>query len=147
MKQENTTQLDTIDQEIIEKLKQNGRKPYRQIAKELQLSVGTITNRIQKLEKQGIIQGFQIQLDYHQLGYTLETIINMQTTQEIKTVLQKEEYRKHIITTHMTTGEYNTTIHARFKDTQELNWFLKELNNEKIVKKTNTQLIMEKLNN
>lgn len=147
MKEENSFKMDIIDTEIIRKLKQNGRIPYRQIAQELEVAVGTITNRIQKLEKHGIILGFELLLDYRQLGYMIETLINLQTTDEIKTVLQKEEYRKHMITAHMTTGEYNTTIHARFKDTQELKQFLKELNNETIVEKTNTQLIMETLNN
>lgn len=42
------TKLDTTDKQIIKKLQNNGRKSYRQIAKELQLSVGTITNRINK---------------------------------------------------------------------------------------------------
>ena len=44
MKNNNT--LDNIDPEIIKQLQQDGRKSYRQIAKELNLSVGTITNRI-----------------------------------------------------------------------------------------------------
>lgn len=45
-KMKNNNTLDNIDPEIIKQLQQDGRKSYRQIAKELNLSVGTITNRI-----------------------------------------------------------------------------------------------------
>lgn len=54
-KMKNNNTLDNIDQEIIKQLQQDGRKSYRQIAKELNLSVGTITNRINKLKNTGII--------------------------------------------------------------------------------------------
>ena len=145
MNKDNTT-LDTIDQQIIQQLQTNGRKAYRQIAKELDLSVGTITNRIQKLQKTGIIKGFQLEINHAALGYNLETIIQLQTTQNIQNTLQKQEYTKHITTAYNTTGEYNTTIKAKFKTQQELNNFLKTLTNEPTITKTNTQLILETIN-
>lgn len=85
-----TTELDNTDQEIIKQLNQNGRKSFRQIAKELNLSVWTITNRVQKLKQTGIIKGFQLQLDYTQLGYNLKTIITLQT-KDPQTILEKEK--------------------------------------------------------
>ena len=146
MKTNTQKQLDKTDKEIIKQLKQNGRKSYRQIAQQLNLSVGTITNRIQKLQKTGIIKGFQLQLNHAALGYNLETIIQLQTTQNIQNTLQKQEYTKHITTAYNTTGEYNTTIKAKFKTQQELNNFLKTLTNEPTITKTNTQLILETIN-
>ena len=148
MKQYNNTinnELDNIDQEIIQQLSNDGRKSYRQIAKELDLSVGTITNRVNKLKNEGIIKGFQLEINYAALGYTIETIITLQT-KDPQTILQKEEYKKYIQTAHNTTGEYNTMLITMFKNTEELNTFLKSLNNEKIVEKMNTQLILETIN-
>lgn len=74
-----------------------------------------------------------------------ETIITLQTKNP-QTILQKEEYKKHIQTAHNTTGEYNTMLITIFKNPEELNTFLKALNNEKIVEKMNTQLILETIN-
>ena len=51
-------ELDNTDYQIIKQLRNDGRKSYRQIAKELDLSVGTITNRVNKLKDEGIIKGF-----------------------------------------------------------------------------------------
>lgn len=117
-----TTELDNTDQEIIKQLNQNGRKSFRQIAKELNLSVWTITNRVQKLKQTGIIKGFQLQLDYTQLGYNIETFIGIDNTGNIENIIKR--YPENIIAAHKTTGQYNTLLITRFKDTTELNIFL-----------------------
>lgn len=140
MKIKNRANLDNIDYQILEQLKDNGRKPYRQIAQELHLAVGTITNRVQKLEEQGIIQGFKIQLDYQQLGYKLETIIKIEHKSSIEHIVHT--YPENIITRYKTTGKYNTTIITRFKDTLELKQFLEMLRKEENISKTYTEIIL-----
>ena len=144
MRKNNTTHPDKTDQQIIKKLQTNARKPYRQIAKELNLSVGTITNRIQKLQKTGIIQGFHLELDYAALGYNIQTIIEIDTQKDITNIIQK--YPENIITTHKTTGQYNTLLITRFKNITQLNTFLQTLTQHKNINKTNVQLILETKN-
>ena len=135
-----TNELDHTDQEIIKQLNQDGRKSYRQIAKELNLSVGTITNRVNKLRETGIIKGFQIQLDYAALGYNIETLIGIDNNGNIENIINK--YPENIITAHKTTGQYNTLLITRFKDTTELNTFLENITKEENINKTYTQLIL-----
>ena len=135
-----TNILDNTDQKIIKQLQQDGRKSYRQIAKELNLSVGTITNRVQKLKETGIIKGFQLELDYGLLGYTIETIIGLDVNGSIDNIIN--QYNNNIIAAHRTTGEYDTMLITRFKDTMELNQFLEMLREEECVNKTYTQLIL-----
>ena len=135
-----TNELDHTDQEIIKQLNQDGRKSYRQIAKELNLSVGTITNRVNKLRETGIIKGFQIQLDYAALGYNIETLIGIDNNGNIENIINK--YPENIITAHKTTGQYNTLLITRFKDTTELNNFLENITKEENIQKTYTQLIL-----
>ena len=109
-----TNELDNTDHQIIKQLQQDGRKSYRQIAKELNLSVGTITNRVQKLKQEGIIKGFQLELDYGLLGYTIETVIGLDATGNVDDLISK--YHDNIIAAHRTTGEYDTMLITRFKD-------------------------------
>ena len=140
MKTKNGFDLDMIDTEIIKKLRHDGRKPYRQIAKELKVAVGTITNRIQKLEKQGIILGFDIQLDYQQLGYTIESIIKIEHKSSIEHIVYT--YPENIETSYKTTGKYNTILITRFKDVSELKQFLEMLQKETNIHNTTTELIL-----
>jgi len=143
IKNNNNNQLDNTDEKIIKHLQSDGRKSYRQIAKELNLSVGTITNRINKLQESGIIKGFQLELDYQKLGYNLETIIELDANGSIDNIL--EQYPENIVTSYRKTGQYNTLLITRFKDTQELNQFLEMLTKEEKVNKTYTQLILENI--
>lgn len=140
-----TNELDHTDKEIIKQLNQDGRKSYRQIAKELNLSVGTITNRVNKLRETGIIKGFQIQLDYAALGYNIETMIGLEAKGDLDDIIEK--YSSNIITAHKTTGQYDTLLYTRFKDTIELDMFLKNINEEEKVNKTYTQLVLNSTNN
>ncbi len=47
--------LDPLDRRIIISLERDGRRPYREIARELDVSEGTIRQRVNRLTKQGII--------------------------------------------------------------------------------------------
>ena len=48
--------IDDIDRQILISLQQEGRKTASQIAKELHLTVPTITERIRKLQEGSVIQ-------------------------------------------------------------------------------------------
>ena len=145
MRKKTTHPIDETDKEIIKQLQKDGRKSYRQIAKELDLSVGTITNRIQKLQYEGIIRGFHLELDYAALGYNIQTIIGLDATGNINNIIS--QYPNNIIAAHKTTGQYDTLLITRFKDTTELNTFLEMLSKEENVNKTYTQLILNNINN
>jgi Lrp/AsnC family transcriptional regulator, regulator for asnA, asnC and gidA len=42
--------MDEVDDKILEKLNENARKSYREIARELNVSLTTVSNRIKKRE-------------------------------------------------------------------------------------------------
>lgn len=69
-------------------------KSYLQIADELDLSAGTITNRIQKLHDNEIIKGFQLEIDYQKLGYNIECIIELNANGSIDNILTQYHHNK-----------------------------------------------------
>jgi Lrp/AsnC family leucine-responsive transcriptional regulator len=48
--------MDELDDKILEKLNENARKSYREIARELNVSLTTVSNRIKKLEDEKVIE-------------------------------------------------------------------------------------------
>ncbi len=54
--------MDEIDQQLISLLRQNARMNVADLAHKLQVSRGTVTNRIARLEDQGIIVGYTVRL-------------------------------------------------------------------------------------
>ena len=54
--------MDETDRDLIALLRQNARMNVADLAYKLQVSRGTVTNRIRKLEDTGVIQGFTVKL-------------------------------------------------------------------------------------
>ncbi len=54
--------MDDIDQALIAQLRQNARATVAELAHRLQVSRGTVTNRIRKLEDQQLIVGYTVRL-------------------------------------------------------------------------------------
>ncbi len=69
--------LDAIDIEILSLLKQNARVKASQISEEVGLSVSSVTERIRKMEKSGIINGYTVIIDQKQIGNDVTAIMEV----------------------------------------------------------------------
>ena len=67
--------MDELDDKIIEKLNENGRKSYREISRELNISLTTVANRIKKLEDEHIIERYIPLINQEKIGYDLTAIL------------------------------------------------------------------------
>jgi DNA-binding Lrp family transcriptional regulator len=54
--------MDETDHQLIALLRQNARESIATLATKLKVSRGTVTNRLSKLEREGIIVGYTVQL-------------------------------------------------------------------------------------
>ncbi len=68
---------DDIDKSILRTLSKNGRKNYRDIAQDLNVTAQTISDRVKKLKKHGIIKRFTIDIDPIKVGYSIEFICEL----------------------------------------------------------------------
>jgi len=55
--------LDETDREILRLLLEDGRKPYREIATEVDLSAPAVSDRVERLEELGLLRRFTVDLD------------------------------------------------------------------------------------
>ena len=140
---EETIKLDEIDIKILDLLNIDGRMSYRKISRELDVSVGTIHNRIDKFVKSGIIKKFVPQIDHSKLGYKLTTIIGVRVKGGVlRNWENKTAYHKNVLGIYDVTGEFDAILLAKFKDTTELDSFIKELLKEPDVQRTYTQTVL-----
>ncbi len=51
-------ELDRTDLSILRVLQENARKSYRDIARELGMSLNTVSSRVKKMEGEGVITGY-----------------------------------------------------------------------------------------
>ena len=65
----NENNLDEFDKKILIQLEKDGRKPYSEIAKNLNISNTMVHQRVTRMKKIGILKGAGIILDERKLGY------------------------------------------------------------------------------
>lgn len=93
--------LDKVDQKIIEILNKNARTPSKEIATELRksghdVSDRTIRKRIERLEKSGIIKGYKAVLsDVSETNEYEALFIKFKPTKSLESV--KESIKEHVI--------------------------------------------------
>ena len=135
--------MDKLDWNIILSLNTNGRKSFRHIAKELKVSLSTISNRVKRLEKEGIIERYIPVINKEKIGYDLTAVINIKLTHgKLIEVQEKISKNNHVSAVYDITGDWDSLIVAHFKDRRELNSFIKKILSMDFVERSNTQLVL-----
>jgi DNA-binding Lrp family transcriptional regulator len=108
------TELDEIDLSIINSLMKDGRKSFRQIAREIKVSTPTVESRFKKMKNElGIIKNIQPIIDTGKLdsSKTLTSLIflkiNAANSIEIANKLSEIPEIKSV---YLMTGEYNMMV-------------------------------------
>jgi len=136
--------LDEIDVKILKIINDDVRISYRQISRDLDVSVGTIHNRIDKMVKVGVIKKFSPIIDHEKLGFVLTTIIGVRVKGgNLKDWEEKTFFNKNVVGIYDVTGEYDAFLIAKFRNTKELNLFIKELLKDPIIERTYTQTVLD----
>ena len=63
--------LDDVDRAILAALLSDARASQRQLSRQVGVAQGTITNRIRRMEKLGIIQGYSVVIDPESVGWNM----------------------------------------------------------------------------
>jgi DNA-binding Lrp family transcriptional regulator len=135
--------LDEVDLRIIEQLLKDGRKSYREIARELGLSVATVHNRVKRLQAEGVIKGFAPIMDYSRLGFDLTALILLQAEGAHLVEVEEEVAKlKEACAVYDVTGEFDVAVVARFKSREALNRFIKRILKIPFVKRTSTSMVL-----
>lgn len=136
-------ELDDLDEKIIRILNSNGRKSYRDIAKELDLSLATVSKRIKRLEEEKVIIGYAPILDPEKLGFDITAIIGIKILHgrilETERALAKEAA---VFAVYDSTGDWDAILQARFRTRTELNSFVKKVLEHDDIEKTYTQIVL-----
>lgn len=69
--------LDETDSALLAALAEDARRPVSELARLVGLSAPSTAERIRRLEAQGVIERFTVQLDPRALGFTLQAIVRV----------------------------------------------------------------------
>ncbi|NIF53231.1 Lrp/AsnC family transcriptional regulator [Burkholderia sp. Ax-1724] len=69
--------LDATDRLLLAALAQDARQAVSELARQVGLSAPSTAERVRRLEAQGVIEHFTVQIDPRALGYTLQAIVRV----------------------------------------------------------------------
>ena len=121
-------ELDAVDRTILNILQRNAKCPLKEIAEKVYLSTPAVSARIEKMEKEGYILGYQAQVNPEALGYHIKALINLEVSPEEKNVFYPFVRKcSNVIECNCVTGDYSMLIEVAYQSTVELDHFINEL--------------------
>lgn len=138
--------IDLLDRKILTILMNDAMVPYTEIAKQLDVSAGTIHVRMKKLTDLGVVTGSQLVINPTVIGFDICAFIGI-FLEKGSVYIEVREYMKkipEIVELHYTTGIYSIFAKVLCRDTNHL----REVLNEKIqaiegIQRTETFITLE----
>lgn len=133
--------IDHLDDKIIEILKKDSRRPFVEIANELEVSEGTIRSRVKKLFEEGVIQAFTIKTSSKNVKALVEVKIDVNVnTSEIADQIAGFEGVSEV---YEVTGEEDIVAIIDVTSSPQLNEIIERIRRYDNVESTRTRLILK----
>jgi len=114
------TELDRIDRRILQALQADARLSNLKLAERVGLSPTAVLARVQRLVRDGVIQGFEARLDPARLGRGLlefvEVLLDRTTPNVFEQFKAAVQVHEDILECHMVAGGFDYLLKTRFAD-------------------------------
>ena len=114
--------LDELDMTILDQLERDGRVPFTELAKRLGKPTSTVRDRVLRLEQNGVIRGYSVDIDLVKLGYTIEAVVQITRDQSVplEDFLDQAVRITEIKRIQLMTGEVDELITVNVRDVDHL---------------------------
>ena len=138
--------LDALDLEILTLLQKDGRAPAAQIAEKIGLSRPAVADRIERLERDGIIRGTTTVIDPAAVGRNITAFVscrtNGQLTAQVWKAFQRILKTDEVLEAHTVAGDDCYLIKVRTGSIASLNALVNRLTASPLGLSTRTTIVM-----
>lgn len=136
--------LDNLDIKILNRLQQFGRTKRSTLAEEVGMSIPSVSERLNKLEEKGVIEGYYAKLNKKVFGFDIMAfiLVVMESSKHYKNLISKVEKMPQIIECHSVLGEGSHMLKALVKNTEALEKLLSEIQSWQGVTATKTTFVL-----
>ncbi|MBY6037005.1 Lrp/AsnC family transcriptional regulator [Fictibacillus nanhaiensis] len=107
--------MDTLNRKILDILQVNGRISMTDLGKEISLSVPAVTDRVRKLEDQGVIEGYKAIINPDKINKPVKAFVLIKT-HRCKAFREFCKENSHVVECHRLTGEYSYIVKVVTQD-------------------------------
>lgn len=116
-------ELDRIDRRILDLLQKDGRISMTDLAAKIGLSATPCTERVRRLEREGVITGYHAHVNPHALGKNLLVFVEIKLSAksgEVFDRVKKElSFVPEVMECHLVSGDFDYLVKARITEMGE----------------------------
>ncbi|MFN3987626.1 MAG: winged helix-turn-helix transcriptional regulator [Rhodocyclaceae bacterium] len=115
--------LDKLDRKILDILQKDARIPMTELATRIGLSATPCTERVRRLEREGVITGYHARVNPHLLGKNLLVFVEIKLSAKSGDVFDKVKkelmFVPEVMECHLVSGDFDYLIKARITEMSE----------------------------
>jgi len=136
--------LDDLDITILKKLQENGRTKRNELADAIGLSIPSLSERLRKLEENGIIQGYYAKLNKHAFGFDITAFVTviMDSSKNFEKFIEHVKKTPEILECYSILGEGSHVLKIIVKGTKDLELLLSKIQSWPGVTRTVTSFVL-----
>ena len=139
--------LDTLDRQIVNRLRNDARASYAAVGAEVGLSAPAVKRRVDRLLGAGVIRGFRAEIDPQAAGWTIEAVVDLfcngrTSANDIAALVRR---LPEVAAAYTVTGEANAILHLQVEDIDHLQRTLELIRAEGVVQQTRSHIVLTRL--
>lgn len=144
------TELDRIDRKILEILQRQGRIPMTDLAQQIGLSTSPCTERVRRMEREGVITGYHARIDPQAIGKTLLVFVEITLSSKSADVFDKVRtellHVPEVMECHLVSGGFDYLVKARLRAMSDYRRLLGDLLKKlPVTAESNSYVVMEEV--
>ena len=139
--------MDAIDAQIIALMRENSRRSFQDIGKQVALSAPAVKRRVDRLESAGVINGYTAVIDPAAMGWGTHAFVALYCEGRMSAgeVRESVEHHPEVVAAYTVAGEASAILHVRAEDTAHLEAALERIRDADGVVRTQTQVVLSTL--
>lgn len=136
--------LDAIDLRILGELKRDARISWRELGASVHLSPTSAADRVRRLERDGVIEGYTVRVDPAALGRTVRAVVDVSlgAGDQVEAFEGRLAQRDEVVFAAYVTGTADYSIIVECVGAEGLDAFVRWLRADAGVARTETKLLL-----
>lgn len=139
--------MDAIDVQIVALMRENSRRSFQDIGKQVSLSAPAVKRRVDRLERAGVLKGYTAVVDPAAMGWTTHAFVALYCEGRMAAGEVRAAVHEHpeVVAAYTVAGEASAMLHVRAEDTAHLEAALERIRDADGVVRTQTQVVLSTL--
>lgn len=135
--------MDEVDRRILKVLEDDARTSLRKIAEIVGVALGTVSNRVRRLETIGVIRGYTVLIDPDKAGWGLSVLIGLRIEKgRLIEIQEKIANDNRVYGVYDVTGDYDSMVLARATNRDDLDDLIKSVVSVSGIERSVTHLVL-----